>query len=359
MDRRQVLWVGLAGIGTVLAGCGGPEGEGATGTTPASGSALKLGMVTDTGGIGDQSFNMMAWRGLERAKQELEAETTLAESSQVSDYTPNLQRLAERGCKVIFAVGFALEKAVGEVAPRYPDTRFVLIDVEGPKLDNVAGLVFREEEGAYLAGALAGGMSRSGKLGFVGGMEIPLIKRFEAGYRAGARTLNPATTVEAKYTNNWVDVAKGKELALSLFGGGADIVFHASGACGRGVIEAAKEKGDGYWAIGVDADQDHLGTADPEHPEPPSRVLTSMMKRVDNVVFAICKESATGSFAAGPRVFGVKEEGVGLSPMTYTKEAVPAELLARVEVLRTMIADGQLKPPRSLGELETWKAPSV
>lgn len=359
MDRRRVLQMGLIGLGTVLAGCGGPQGSGAPGATPSAGGPLKLGMVTDTGGIGDQSFNMMAWRGLERAKQELQADITLAESSQVSDYTPNLQRLAERGCKVVFAVGFALEKAVAEVAPRYPGTHFILIDAKGPKLENVAGLVFREEEGAYLVGALAGGMSRSGKLGFVGGMEIPLIKRFEAGYRAGARTLRPATTVEAKYTNNWVDVARGKELALSLFGEGADVVFHASGACGRGVIEAAKEKGEGFWAIGVDADQDHLGTADPEHPAPPSRVLTSMLKRVDNAVFAICQESVTGTFTAGPRVFGVREDGVGLSPMTYTKDVVPGELLAQVERLRASIAEGRLKPPRTMEELETWKAPSV
>lgn len=320
---------------------------------------MKIGMVTDTGGIGDQSFNMMAWNGLQQAEKELGAEIIKVESQQVSDYSPNLRRLAERGCKLVFAVGFALEKAVEEVAPRYPDTRFVLIDAEGPKLDNVAGLLFREEEGSFLAGALAAGMSKSDKLGFVGGMEIPLIKRFEAGYRAGIQTIQPSATVEAKYTNNWEDVAKGKELALTLFGQGADIVFHASGRCGIGVIQAAKEKGEGFWAIGVDADQDYLGTADPEHPTPPSRVLTSMMKRVDNAVVATCKDVKDGNFKSGPHVFGVKEDGVGISPLKFTKDAIPADLLAKVEELRTMIADGKLAPPKTLDELNGWKAPKL
>jgi len=339
--------------GTLAAQPGSPPPAGSTSRTP-----IAAGMVTDTGGIGDLSFNMMGWKGLQRAEQELGTEPSKVESRQESDYAGNLERLAQKGCKVVFAVGFALASAVNEVAPRYPDTQFVIIDSDEGKAPNVSGITFREEEGAFLVGALAGGMTQSGKLGFVGGMEIPLIKRFEAGYRAGASTVRPDVRVQAKYTNNWREVDKGRELALSLFGDGADVVFHASGSCGLGVIEAARQKGPGFWAIGVDADQDFLGTADPKNPAPPSRVLTSMMKRVDNAVFTVCKELSEGSFKPGLRAFGVKEAGVGLTPLTYTKEQIPNALRERVDRLSTQIAEGKLKPPRTLAEPRTWKAPT-
>jgi len=342
--------------GAALAGCTESPPQGASG---GGGSKLPMGMVTDTGGVGDLSFNMMAWNGLQRAQQELGIEASNVESAQVADYGPNLRRLAEKGCKVVFAVGYALEPAVKEVAPLYPNTHFAIIDHPGGSQPNVTGLVFKEEEGSYLVGALAGGMSKSGKLGFVGGQEIELIKRFESGYRAGVRTTNPSATVDAKYTNNWEDVAKGKELALALFNSGKDVVFHASGRCGVGVIQAAIDKGPGHWAIGVDADQDYLGTADPKNPQPPSRVLTSMMKRVDNAVFAICEEATKGVVKSGKREFGVKEDGVGLTELKFTKSEIPADLLEKVEVLKQMIADGGLKPPRTLDELKSFKAPDA
>lgn len=353
---RRWYWLGVLSI---LAGCGGSSPPGGSPVAVAPPAAVSVGMVTDVGGVGDLSFNMMAKKGLDRAETELGFKPAVVESSQVADYAPNLQRLAEKGCKVVFAIGFALAPAVKEIAPRYPQVHFAIIDSEEPRADNVTNLTFREEEGSLLVGALAGGMSKTGTLGFVGGMEIPLIKRFEAGFRAGVRTTNPAAGVVAKYTNTWDDVAKGKELALSLFGQEADVVMHASGRCGIGVIEAAKQRGPGFWAIGVDADQDYLGTDDHDNPKPPSRVLTSMMKRVDNAVFAVCREAATGTVNPGPREFGVKEEGVGTSPLTYTREQIPAALLKKVDRLRAMLADGALKAPRTLEDLESWKAPDL
>ncbi|MGV3722794.1 MAG: BMP family lipoprotein [Actinomycetota bacterium] len=349
-------WVGLVLLG-FIAGCGG---SGTGGAQPPSGAGgVAVGMVTDTGGIGDLSFNMMAWDGLQRAEKEVGVVPSKIESQQVGDYADNLQRLAEKGCKLVVAVGYALEPAIKDVAPRYPNTHFLLIDSPGPSLPNVSGVVFREEEGSFLVGALGGGMSRSGKLGFVGGQEIPLIKKFEAGYRAGVRATNPSATVTAKYTNNWEDVPKGRELALSLFDQGADVIYHASGRCGVGVIQAAVDKGEGYWAIGVDADQDHLGTRDPKNPAPPSRVLTSMLKRVDNVVLAACKEAKAGELRSGVRELGVKEDGIGISPLKYTRDQIPAPLLKRVEELQAEIASGAVKPPKTLEELERWKAPAV
>jgi len=350
------LWLVLL---VFVAGCGGSGSSNSSGTTGNASGGLAVGMVTDTGGIGDLSFNMMAWEGLQRAEKEVGIVPSKIESQQVGDYADNLQRLAEKGCKVVVAVGYALEPALKEVAPRYPDTHFLLIDSAGPTLTNVSGVTFREEEGAFLVGALGGGMSKSGKLGFVGGQEIALIKKFEAGYRAGVRTINPSATVTAKYTNNWEDVAKGRELALSLFDQGADVIFHASGRCGVGVIQAAVDKGDGHWAIGVDADQDHLGTSDPKNPTPPSRVLTSMLKRVDNAVVAICKDAKAGELKSGVRELGVREDGIGISPLKYTRDQIPAPLLKRVEALQAQIAAGTLKPPKTLEELDGWKAPAA
>lgn len=350
--RRWGIGIAAAVLVAVLAGCTGTARR-----TPAR-AGIRVGMVTDVGGIDDLSFNMMAWRGLQQAERELGIVPTLIESRQVADYGPNLRRLAERGCRLIFAVGFALEPGVAQAAAAYPRTHFALIDAAGPRAPNVTGVLFREEEGSFLVGALAGGMTRTGLLGFVGGMEIPLIRKFEAGYRAGVKTVRPQARVIAKYTNNWEQVDRGKELALTLFEQGADIVYHASGRCGLGVIEAAKQKGPGFWAIGVDADQDYLGTADPRAPKPPSRVLTSMMKRVDRAVLVLCREAVAGQLRPGVRSFGVREDGVGLSPMTYTRSEVPAELLDRVERLRQAVAAGRVRPPRSLEELERWRPPA-
>ncbi len=366
--KRHLRWALLLSLSVLVAGCGGTDdgGAGGGGGTPTGGgstaskkSDLKVGLVTDVGGVGDQSFNMMANQGLEKAKSELGVEAMLVESQQASDYSSNLQRMAEKGCKLVFAVGFSLAPAVKEIAARYPDTQFAIIDSAEPAASNVANLVFKEEEGSFLVGMLAGGMSKSGKIGFVGGMEIPLIKKFEAGYRAGARTANPSVTVSAKYTNNWTDVSKGKELALSLFNEGADVVMHASGQCGLGVIEAAKQKGPGFWAIGVDADQDHLGTADSKNPAAPSRVLTSMLKRVDTAVFDTVKHVSDGSFKGGQQIFGVKDGGVGLSPLRYTKADIPEKLLAEVARMEKAIAAGEVKPPSTLEEESAFKAPTV
>ncbi len=357
-----ILAAGMAGLAVV--GCQPTGGGNAAGGTSAPGSLTRgdqIGMVTDVGGTGDLSFNWMAWNGLQKAEKELGVQIKKIESSQVSDYAPNLQRLAEGGCKLIFAIGFALEPAVKEVAPKYPDVKFALIDAVGPDNPNVTGLTFREEEGCFLVGALAGGMTKKDAIGFVGGMEIELIKKFEAGFRAGIKTTNPRATVTAKFTGNWDQVDKGLELATSLFDQGADIVMHAAGKCGLGVIRAAKEKGAGYYAIGVDADQDYLGTATekPETAEPPSRVLTSMMKRVDTAVFTVAREFTEGKFLAGKREFGVKDEAVGPTELKYTRTEIPEKLLAAVESLKRQISEGKLKIPTKPDDVDAFSPPKV
>lgn len=307
---------------------------------------IRAAVVTDTGGIGDRSFNAMAWSGVQRAGKELGIGAKFLESKEQADYAINLSRCAQQGYDVVFAVGFLMEDALAKVAPKYPNTKFVIIDGSAPKAANTASLKFREEEGCFLAGALAGIVSKSGKIGFVGGMEVPLIKRFESGYKAGAQTVRPDGVVLVAYTGKWDDPAKGKELALAQFSQGADIIFHASGSCGLGVIEAAKQKGKGFYAIGVDADQDYIA---------PGRVLTSMMKRVDNAVYAICKDAAKGKFVSGDHSFGLKDGGVGLSPMKYTRQYVSDGGMKQVELLKRLVIEGKVRPPKTPDELRTFK----
>ena len=339
---RAAMVLTLFGGLVVVSGCSKTPPAEETGV-------IKAAVVTDVGGIGDLSFNAMAWEGLQRAGNDLGIKTKFLESKEQADYATNLRRFAEQGYDLVFAVGFLMEDAVAKVAPKYPNTKFGIIDGNAPELGNAAALKFREEEGCFLAGALAGAMSKTGKIGFVGGMEVPLIKRFESGYRAGAVTTRPDIEVLAAYTGKWDDPGKGKELALAQFGRGADIIFHASGSCGLGVIQAAKSKGEGYYAIGVDADQDYIA---------PGRVLTSMMKRVDNAVYSTCRSVVEGNFEPGDHVFGLKEGGVGLSPMKYTKQDVPDEVLRQIDMLKALIIRGELKPPKTPQELKRFSPPA-
>jgi basic membrane protein A len=307
---------------------------------------IKAAVVTDTGGIGDRSFNAMAWAGVKRAGKELGVGAKFLESKEQADYATNLSHCAAQGFDVVFAVGFLMEDAIAKIAPKYPRTKFVIVDGNAPNAPIAASLKFREEEGCFLAGALAGMVSKTGKIGFVGGMEAPVISRFEAGYQAGALTVRRDARVLIAYTGRFDDPAKGKELALAQFSQGADVIFHASGSCGLGVIEAAKQKGKGFYAIGVDADQDYIA---------PGRVLTSMMKRVDNAVFSMCNDVVEGKFTPGDHTFGLKDGGVGLSPMAYTKQDIPAGGIEKIEALKKRIIEGEIKPPTTPAELRGFK----
>ncbi len=348
MKATRILLI--LGVLALFSACARRSPQPTTGGAPAEGKRLRAAMVTDIAGIGDRSFNESAWRGLQRAEKELGAEVRYLESAKLPDYEQNLRLLAQQGYDVVVAVGFAMEDALKKVAPQFPNTIFAIVDGNAPDLPNCVSLKFREHEGSFLVGALAGAMTKTGTVGFVGGMEIPLIKKFESGYRAGVMTTNPKAKVLVGYTGNWTDTAKGKELALSQFERGADIVYHASGQCGLGVIEAAKQRGKGHFAIGVDSDQDYIA---------PGFVLTSMIKSVDNAVFGVCKAVKEGTFQPGTQDLGIKENGVGLSPMKYTKHLVPQEVLDKIETLRQMIADGRLKVPQSEEELKSFQPPAM
>jgi basic membrane protein A len=316
-------------------------------TLPSGGKKIKAGLVTDVGGIDDKSFNASAWEGMLKAQKELQADIKYTESKSNADYETNLSRFAQNGYDVVFAVGFLMQDAVKDVAVRYPNVKFAIIDGDPPNLPNCVAAKFREEEGSFLVGALAGKMTKTNTVGFVGGMEMPLIEKFEAAYRAGVKTTNPKASVKVGYVGRFDDPQKGRELALSQLDAGADIIFQAAGKSGLGVIKAVQASG-GNYAIGVDRDQDG---------EAPGRILTSMIKRVDVAVYDVCQEVAEGSFDPGTINLGLKEEGIGLSPMTYTKKDVPPAVLEKINALKQDIIAGKLKPPTSRKALAAFVPP--
>ena len=303
----------------------------------AAAPAFKAAMITDLGGLSTseetKGFSDLGWDAFKKAKEDLGIETTLIESKELADLEPNLRKMADEGYNIIVGVGYLFTDAIAAVAPDYPNTKFAIVDsvVDSP---NVESLTFAEEQGSFLVGALAAGMSKSGTIGFVGGMESALIEKFEAGYIAGARAINPNIKVVSGYTGSFSDVAAGKELTLTQNGQGADVVYAAAGACGLGTIEAAKEKG--FWAIGVDTNQDAVA---------PGSVLTSMLKHVEVAVYDAIKSAYDGTFAGGVKVYDLKVDGVGYSDMKYSKDKVPAELIEKVNTFADEIKSGKIVVP--------------
>lgn len=320
---------------------------------PAAPHRFRAALVLDTGGVDDKSFNAGALAGLRRAQTELhlaDSDIKFVESKTAADYKTNLAQFASQGYDVIFAVGYRMQDALKEIAPQYPAVKFAIVDGDAPNAPNCAALKFREEQGSCLAGFLAASMSKSRQIGFVGGEDIPLIRKFEAGYRAGAKIANPAVQVRSVYTNDWNDLDKGKQQAELEFGAGADIIFHATGKAGLGVIDAAREHGKGFYAIGVDMDQDSIA---------PGRVLTSMVKHVDNAVYDVVVKDKAGKFTAGAHLYDLKENGVGLSDMRYTKGDIPPAILTKLGMLKAMIFDGRVTPPTTVEAVAAFVPPKL
>ena len=329
---HKILLSGVAAL-ALLVGCGPTATEGKGGTA-ASGKTLKIGVVFDKGGVNDKSFNESAKAGLDRAVKELGVQALPVESHSDSDYEANLESLAEKKCDLIMAVGITMQTALQRIAKQYPDIKFAIIDGSA-KEPNVREILFKEEEGSYLVGYAAGLTTKTNKVGFVGGMKLPLIEKFEYGYFAGAKAANPAVeALPSKYVGSWDNVDAAKTAATVLFNDGADIVYHAAGLAGLGVIRAAEEKG--KLAIGVDKDQDDVAKG---------FVLTSMVKRVDEAVFASIKDVKEGKWSAGATLYDLKAGGVGTSPFTYTKDKIGEANIAKLEEIKKKIISGEIKVP--------------
>jgi basic membrane protein A len=338
------LVIALLLVVGLVAGCA-PKKEGGT-AGRAGAPAIRIGLVFDVGGRGDQSFNDAAYAGLERAMKELgipQEQVEYIEPGEGGDRESALRQLAASGKDLVFGIGFLFSDDILSVAKDFPNVQFACVDMNAPEdgqlPPNVVALKFKEEEGSYLVGALAGLVSKTHRLGFVGGMQIPLIRKFEAGYTAGVHKVDSTATVDVKYAGvdgtAFKNPTKGKELALAIYGAGADIIFHASGSTGLGVFEAAREKD--RLAIGVDSDQ---------YASMPGHVLTSMVKRVDVAVFDTIQDAIAGRFPGGQvHVFGLKEGGVDYVYDEHNKVLIPDAVRARVEALRGEITSGAITVP--------------
>lgn len=333
--RPFAMLVMAFGVAGALAGCGPHRG--------ALPGQLKLAMVTDVGGLGDRSFNDSAYRGLVMSRDKLHAYIQVLQSRSAADYQPNLNALTNLHYRMIYAVGFLMGLDVDAVAKQHPEQGYAIIDAVVPD-PNVVSITFKEEDGSFLAGALAAMVSPSHHIAFLGGIDIPLIEKFEAGYIAGAREIDPKIRVDVKYAGSFDDVAAGKELANLMYDDGADIIFTAAGKVGLGAIDAAKAR-ENALIIGVDSNQDALA---------PGKVLTSMVKKVDVAVYQVAKSIQDGKPVTGHVVFGVKDGAIGLTDFAYTKKFVTPERQAKLDEITKMIVDGEIKPPNTRPGLEKF-----
>jgi basic membrane protein A and related proteins len=327
----------LALLALLVAGCGGGGGgsssAASTGSTPAK--APNVGLVTDIGQLNDRGFNHLAYVGLQEAQKELGITYRIFQSQSSADYIPNLSTFAGKHYDLVIAVGVTETDAMNAVSQKFPQSKFAIVDVANSDMKshpkNVVGLLFREQEVGYLAGYLAAlEAKRLGKhvVGSIGGQKQPPVDRYIAGYQAGAKAAVPGITTLNGYSQDFVDQAKCKQLALNQIRRGAAVVFQVAGGCGLGVLDAAKEEH--VWGIGVDADQSYLGP----------QVLTSAEKKVDRAVFLTIKEVKDGTFKGGvDKIFGLKVGGVGLGKIS---PKVPAAEVAKIRQIQRQIVSGQL-----------------
>lgn len=298
---------------------------------------IKVGLVLEKSGKDDKSFNASAYQGLKRAEKELGVTTKTVEAPDNSAYESLQRAFADKKFDLIIAVGFHQLEAVKKNATRFPEQKFMLVD-EDAKLPNVRSVMFEEQEGSFLVGALAAMHAKGGKVGFIGGMDVPLIRRFELGYQAGAKNINPKIEVLSNYLGvtgeAWNNPPKAKELALDQYHHGAEVIFVAAGNSGLGVFDAAAEQK--KLAIGVDSNQNWIK---------PGFILSSMLKRVDEAVFDSVKLYKEGKFATGLTRYGVKSKGVDYAMDENNQKMVTADDKKKLESLRAEIISGKIKVP--------------
>jgi basic membrane protein A len=343
--KRLLVILGIVLIATaVIVGCGG-SGEDAAeagGDEAGEGEApLSIGLVYSTGGRGDKGLNDMMYGAVKRVSEQYGWEYSDLENETAANVEPANRQFAQQAKDVIINFGFGSIDVVNKLAREYPEIKFITIDAVTDELPNVLNFTFREHEGSFLVGLIAGLMTETGQVGFVGGMENDLIRKFEAGYRHGVETAGTGAEVLAAYAGTTVqafaDPIKGKEIALSFYNTGADIVYHASGATGQGVFEAAVETD--QWAIGVDTNQ---------YAEAPDNILTSMLKRADTAIETALVDIAEGNFTPGHQVLGLAEDGVGYVNDETNEGMLPPEVVSVVEQYREQIKNGEFEVATTL-----------
>jgi basic membrane protein A len=342
--RRAIAAIGLSGLLIAAAGCGSSDNSSDTSSNSSTKAAaapakpkIKVGLVTDIGGLNDRSFNALANQGLQQSQSELGIQGRVLTSKSNADYIPNLSTLAQQKYDLVIGVGFLMADAMGTVAKKFPNTKFAIIDVDATGLKgkptNVEGLLFKEQESGYLAGYLAGLYAKDNNvstISSVGGQKIPPVDHYIAGYQAGAKAADPSIKTLNAYSQDFVDQAKCKELALSQIARGSKVVFQVAGQCGLGALDAAKGKS--LQGIGVDADQAYLG----------AHILTSAIKKVDQAVFQTVKQVQDGKFTGGAdSTFSVSNQGAGIGKIG----PAGAKYQAQVDAIKKKLAAGSIQVP--------------
>jgi len=375
MNKKKLVAVltTITIVGTLLAGCASTksstESTGSTDTKATSEKKIKVGLSTDQGGLNDKSFNQAADAGIKKAQSELAFDYKPIESKTKDDYQPNLEALVSNGSDIVFGIGFQMETAMEEIAKKYTDKKFAIIDSLAsvdPKanppvqISNVESILFKEHEGSFLVGVVAGKMTKKHKIGFIGGIDFELIQKFETGFAAGVKSVDPAAAEglinrkTVKYAGSFTDTNLGYEAAKALINDGCDVIYHAAGGVGEGMFKAVKEAtdaGNKVWAIGVDMDQSLTV------PEYKSVILTSMIKRVDIATYDVAKDVSKNTFKGGKIVeLGLKEDGVGIA--ATSSKNVPKDVLDLVQKYSDAIKSGKLVIPAKKGEAAGFVAPT-
>lgn len=305
---------------------------------------LSVGIVLGEGSINDQSFNQATWEGLQKAKSEFGIKVEYLESKQESEYIQHIETFVDQEMDLIIGVGYQLKDTIEDVSASYPEQKFALLDETYEKIPaNVVPVVFKEEEGAYLAGATAAKMTKTDNVGFIGGMPAPGVVKYHYGYKYGVESTKTGVKVHEQYANSFSDQAKGKSIAKQMYANNVDIILSAAGDTGTGAIEAAKENS--KLAIGVDRDQSDLA---------PENVITSVLKKLDVASYGLAKDLVEGKFEGGvEKVYGLKEGAIGLPE--NTNKLVPKEILDYVNEVSEKIKNGEIKVPRNEDEYNSMK----
>ncbi|RYM06737.1 BMP family ABC transporter substrate-binding protein [Sporolactobacillus sp. THM7-7] len=344
----------MIALAASLAGCGN-SGSNSESSEKAS---FRAAMVTDTGGVDDKSFNQSAWEGLQKFGKAHDLKTgsdvKYLQSKQPTDYAPNLNQLVQQKYNIIFGIGFLMQSDIQKAAQQHPDAHFALIDSiavdkDNKPLKNVASLTFKEQQGSFLVGVVAGLMTKTDKVGFVGGVNSALIKKFENGFKAGVKTVNPDAEIYAQYAGDFNAPDKGQSIADTIYSKGADIIYAAAGNSGNGVFTEAKTRtkssGKKFWVIGVDRDQHDEGM-------PENVTLTSMVKRVDQAIYDTATKAEKGDFPGGQVVeYGLAEKGIGIAPTT---DNLNQKVLDQVKSYEKKIIDGDIVVPTTDNEYKTY-----
>jgi basic membrane protein A len=356
-----VFLVLLVSLTLALAACGdsgkSKDGNGKAADKSDKNADYSAAMVTDVGGIDDKSFNQSSWEGLQAWGKEHGLSKgkgyDYAQSSNESDYMPNLTRLIRDKYSLIFGIGFNLKNDIEKVADRYKDTDFAIVDdvVDKP---NVVSINFKEQEGSFLVGVAAAKKTKTNKVGFVGGVESPLIEKFESGFIAGVKSVNPDIKVDVQYAASFGAPDKGKIIASNMYNDGVDVIYHSSGGTGNGVFNQAKDikqnnPDKDIWVIGVDRDQYEEGKVG-DH----NVTLTSMVKRVDVAVQDVANKGMKGEHLGGEKLeFGLKDEGIAVAETN--KEAMTDDIVKAVDEWKEKILNGDIKVPKTRKEVKEYE----